>query len=100
MSGLGKHIVPVEPASGQASTDMGNISHYVPGFHGAFSVPNADDSFPHHPSFTAHTGTDAAHQAALDCGKGMGRLALELLSQQEFANQVRKEFEETRAREA
>ena len=99
MKGLGKHIVPLEPENGQASTDMGNVSHYVPSFHGSFSVPNSDDAFPHNPSFTSKTGTDEAHEAALTCGKGMGRLALEVLTQQAFAEEVRRDFEETRVRE-
>ncbi|KAK3900814.1 allantoate permease [Staphylotrichum tortipilum] len=37
----------------EASTDMGNVSHLVPSFHGAFPIPTTPDVTAHNPKFAA-----------------------------------------------
>jgi metal-dependent amidase/aminoacylase/carboxypeptidase family protein len=54
-----------------ASTDMGNVSHLVPSFHGGFIIPAGPEISAHNPGFAACAGTEEAHKAALTCAKGM-----------------------------
>lgn len=75
-----------------ASTDMGNVSHRVPSFHGAFVVPAKADVSVHNPAFAACAGTDDAHKAALQCAKGMAMLALRVLTDEELAKEARADF--------
>lgn len=76
-----------------ASTDMGNVSHLVPSFHGAFIIPAGPEISAHNPGFAACAGTDEAHKAALTCAKGMAMLALRVLVDDEIARRARMDFE-------
>ena len=76
-----------------ASTDMGNVSHTVPSFHGAFVIPTEPGVAGHHPKFAAAAGTDEGHKAALKCAKGMAMLALEVLVDDDMAIRVKADFE-------
>lgn len=75
-----------------ASTDMGNVSHLVPSFHGAFIIPAGPDVSAHNPDFAACAGTEEAHAAALTCAKGMAMLALRVLLEEHLANRARNDF--------
>ena len=79
--------------SNNASTDMGNVSHIVPSFHGAFVIPATVNVSIHNPAFAACAGTDEAHTSALQCAKGMAILALHVFTDDEIARQVREDFE-------
>jgi len=76
-----------------ASTDMGNVSHLVPSFHGAFIIPAGPEISAHNPGFAACAGTDEAHVAALTCAKGMAMLALRILVDDDLARRAREDFE-------
>lgn len=77
-----------------ASTDMGNVSHIIPSFHGAFVIPAEKDVSAHNPAFAACAGTDKGHEAALNCAKGMAMLALRVLVDEDAAKQARRDFEQ------
>ncbi|VUC37976.1 unnamed protein product [Clonostachys rosea] len=76
-----------------ASTDMGNVSHLVPSFHGAFVIPTDPDVAGHNPKFAASAGTDEGHVAAINCAKGMAMLAIRTLLEDKTAAGARKDFE-------
>lgn len=76
-----------------ASTDMGNVSHIIPSFHGAFVIPANEDVSAHNPAFAACAGTDEGHKAALNCAKGMAMLALRVLTDAGVARRVKEDFE-------
>ncbi|KAJ8116834.1 hypothetical protein OPT61_g1823 [Boeremia exigua] len=76
-----------------ASTDMGNVSHIIPSFHGAFVIPAGEDVSAHNPAFAACAGTDEGHKAALNCAKGMAMLALRVLTDEDVARQAKEDFE-------
>ena len=76
-----------------ASTDMGNVSHRVPSFHGAFIIPAGPEISAHNPGFAACAGTEEAHKAALTCAKGMAMLALRILIDDDLARRARSDFE-------
>ena len=77
-----------------ASTDMGNVSHIIPSFHGAFVIPAGKDVSAHNPAFAACAGTDEGHEAALNCAKGMAMLALRVLIDENVAKQAKEDFEQ------
>lgn len=77
----------------EASTDMGNVSHLVPSFHGAFPIPTTPDVAAHNPKFAACAGTDEAHGSALNCAKGMAMLAIRVLTEDDVADGARRDFE-------
>jgi len=77
-----------------ASTDMGNMSHLVPSFHGGFIIPAGPEIAAHNPGFAACAGTEQAHQAALTCAKGMAMLALRVLVDDNLAERAKADFEQ------
>ena len=72
---------------------IGNVSYEVPSFHGAFPIPTASDVSQHHPRFAEHAASDAAYQAAINCGKGMAMLTIRLLTNPQLVEDVRKNFD-------
>ncbi|KAI1761066.1 hypothetical protein GGR53DRAFT_506932 [Hypoxylon sp. FL1150] len=76
-----------------ASTDMGNVAHVVPSFHGAFIVPTAPDVALHSKDFAQAASTDEAHQVALNCARGMALMAMRVLLDEKVAEGARWNFE-------
>lgn len=77
-----------------ASTDMGNVSHIIPSFHGAFVIPARKDVSAHNPAFAACAGTDGGHKSALTCAKGMAMLALRVLIDEDVAKRAKEDFQQ------
>ena len=75
-----------------ASTDMGNVSHVVPSFQGAFIICREKGVAIHHPRFTVSSGTDEAHAAALNCAHGMAMLAVRALVDDDFSERAWHDF--------
>lgn len=92
MAVLGDKIMLKQEKSMHASTDMGNVSHMVPSFHGAFAIPTTEDVAIHNPGFTAAAGTDKAHESALKCANGMAMLAMRVLVDEDFSNRAWQDF--------
>ncbi|KAF7158062.1 hypothetical protein CNMCM5623_002574 [Aspergillus felis] len=78
-------------ALGGGSTDMGNVSYAVPGFHGMFTIPA--EGVNHTPQFTAGAGSQASYERCLDCAAGMAVVACQMLVDDEFATQVKEDFQ-------
>ncbi|KAF2117616.1 metal-dependent amidase/aminoacylase/carboxypeptidase [Lophiotrema nucula] len=93
MNAIGVSIQVEQEKDMNASTDMGNVSHIVPSFHGAFVIPTEPGVAGHNPAFAAAAGTDDAHRAALQSAKGMAMLALSVLVDDRIAQQAKEDFE-------
>lgn len=93
MAVLGEEIMLRQDKAISGSTDMGNVSHIVPSFHGTFVIKAPRDIGPHHPDFAASAGTDEAHEAAIKCAKGMAMIGFRVLTDDALATAVRNEFE-------
>ncbi|KAG4412508.1 hypothetical protein IFR04_014364 [Cadophora malorum] len=93
MADLGERIKFKEDIPATASTDMGNVSYAVPAFHGGFAIPAPDNVTGHNPSFAAAAGTDAAHESAIRCAKGMAVLGYRVLTDSKLADAARLDFE-------
>ncbi|PYH66217.1 M20 family metallopeptidase [Aspergillus vadensis CBS 113365] len=74
-----------------ASTDMGNVSYALPGFHGLFTIPT--DGVNHTPGFTNGAGSPEAHKRCLACAAGMAVVACQIVTDDEFARRVKEDFE-------
>ncbi|KAF5681408.1 amidohydrolase [Fusarium denticulatum] len=91
MAKLGLNIKPEENVP--ASTDMGNVSYHVPGFHGGFAIPTTPDVSIHHPDFATCAGKKGAHKAAMNCARGLAMTAIRVLADEELSQRVRNDFE-------
>ncbi|EEA23288.1 hypothetical protein TMatcc_002145 [Talaromyces marneffei ATCC 18224] len=77
-----------------ASSDIGNVSYVVPTLHSVFSIRGVPGAYPHHPSFTAEAGTDAAHGEAIIVGKGLALTGWEMLADAGLLQQAREQWKE------
>lgn len=93
MAKLGRKVLPTVDETTGGSTDMGNVSHYVPSFHGMFVIPTSPDVVIHNPKFTAAASTNEAHAEAIAFAKGMAMLALRVLAEEVVAEGARRDFE-------
>ncbi|KAL2841436.1 hypothetical protein BJY01DRAFT_9396 [Aspergillus pseudoustus] len=92
MRAMDHHVVFTVPAgaTGGASTDMGNVSYALPGFHGIFFIPAKGGN--HTPGFTEGAGTLEAYKRGIDCATGIAVVACHFLENDEFAKQVKADF--------
>lgn len=70
---------------------MGNCTYICPGIHPLFSI-NAPD-MPHTKAFKDASGTDLAHVEAIRAGKANAHVGMDVLIDDEFYAEVRKEWE-------
>ncbi|KAL4803265.1 hypothetical protein BDV18DRAFT_145508 [Aspergillus unguis] len=84
-------LLTSEPGtSGSASTDMGNVSYAVPGFHGMFMIPAEGNN--HTPQFTEGAGSPEGYKRAIACAAGMAVVACHFLEDDRFAAKVKADF--------
>lgn len=76
------------------STDMGDVTYECPGFHGAFGIDTLKGQSNHTPGFADAAGTGDSYLRAIECGKGMALAAWKVLTDNEFAETMRTEWEE------
>lgn len=93
MAAVDEKVMLRQTRAFNASTDMGNVSHLVPSFHGAFSIPSDPDATLHNPVFAAAAGTDEAYIAAIKCAKGLAMLAVRVLLEEKTAAAAKKDFQ-------
>ncbi|KAJ5160410.1 uncharacterized protein N7482_007414 [Penicillium canariense] len=74
-----------------ASTDMGNVSYVVPGFHGIFCIPA--EGVNHTPQFTSGAGSPEGFERAIACAAGMAVVGCQMLVDDQFAEAVKNDFQ-------
>lgn len=88
-------VAYAEPADFLAgSTDMGDVCYACPGFHGAFGIDTQEGEANHTKGFAAAAGTDDSFERAMECGRGMALVAWRVLSDDDFAEKVHREWVE------
>ncbi|KIW05962.1 uncharacterized protein PV09_03147 [Verruconis gallopava] len=90
-------ILESQPPKGSYSTDQGNVTQVCPGIHPIYSIPVDGGAANHTKEFTAAAGTEEAYQRTINAAKGMAATAWKVLTDDAFADEVRKEFERWRA---
>lgn len=95
MADLGSHFTCDfdNPNKGSWGTDMGNVSHICPSFHGSFALPIRPGEAIHTPGFTRVTGTEEAFNLAIGVAKGMAMTGWTILADDGVAEQLRSDFE-------
>jgi amidohydrolase len=90
---LGREFLSLDdPVAKRAgSTDMGNVSHYVPSIHPMLAAAPKDCVI-HHPEFTRWAGSEMGDQAAIDGAKAMAMTALDFFVDSELRGSVRASF--------
>ena len=76
------------------STDMGDVCYECPGFHGVFGIGTKEGEANHTKGFAAAAGTEDAFTRAVECGKGMALVGWKVLTDEEFAENMKREWEE------
>ncbi|KAF9103302.1 hypothetical protein BGX29_003520 [Mortierella sp. GBA35] len=79
------------------STDMGNITHAIPGIHPMFNIMNLEGvDAPgglHTAEFAAAAATPVAHVATLRAAKALAMTGVECILDPEFLKRVKREFD-------
>ena len=70
----------------------GNVTYECPGFHGWYGI--SDTAFNHTPQFTKAAATKEAHEITIVTAKAMAIVGWKVLTDDEIAESVRKDFEE------
>jgi amidohydrolase len=90
---LGRLFIPYDhPAYLRtASTDMGNVSHYVPAIHPNLAAAPADCVI-HNAEFARWAGSEMGDQAAIDGAKALAMTAIDFFMDRELRNEVSAAF--------
>src|SRR5262249_58277073 len=95
---LGRVFIPLDhPAYARAgSTDMGNVSHYVPSIHPNLAAAPADCVI-HNPEFAKWAGSEMGDQAAIHGAKALAMTAIDFFTDANLRTEVKAAFASTRA---
>jgi len=88
---LGAGSFGTKPDSG-GSSDMGDVSHVVPGINVNIDITNGQKFFPHTHEFCLAAASAYADQAMLRAGKGLALTGYDFLHDPEFRLAARAEF--------
>ena len=91
----GRHVptVPAVERQGGPSTDMGNVSQYVPAIHPAIGLGAPRDVVPHGARFAEYTILPPAFRALEDAAVALGATAIDFLADPALRAAVAAEFE-------
>lgn len=83
---------PAVPAQAGPSTDMGNVTQFIPAIHPSIGLGGPDDVHPHHAAFAEWTVQPAAFAAMGDAAAALGAVAVDYLADAELRAAVDAEF--------
>ncbi|WOO78152.1 Peptidase M20 domain-containing protein 2 [Vanrija pseudolonga] len=89
--------IPVQVALGEsmgASTDFGNVTHFMPACHPMYGIPAPGGN--HTPEFTAAAVTPRAHDESIKAMTAMACVGMRYLADGEFADSVAAGFEDVK----
>ncbi|CAK7204772.1 hypothetical protein SEUCBS139899_007532 [Sporothrix eucalyptigena] len=93
MGRIGEKILMRDAEQSAAGTDMGNVSHEIPSFHGVFGIPTAPAVPPHHRDFAKASEQPEAQTAAIKASRGMAMMAIQVLLCPGLADKVKESFD-------
>ncbi|MCT9819150.1 amidohydrolase [Microbacterium sp. W1N] len=83
---------PSDGAPGGPSTDMGNVSRFLPAIHPAIGLGGPDDVFPHNAAFAGLTVLPPALDALVDAAAALASTAVDYLADPALRAAVAAEF--------
>ncbi|CAG8494757.1 7386_t:CDS:2 [Racocetra fulgida] len=78
------------------STDQGNVTHLVPGFHPVYDIRSSIPAVNHQREFASACRTKTAHEETIKATSGMTLVGLDFLIDEEFAKQVKESFDKSK----
>lgn len=75
----------------------GDVSYAVPALHPLYAIPTKPGSGNHTRGFTKAAATPEAHKATLASAKGIAVAGWRVLTDKDFADKVKKEYDEMQA---
>jgi metal-dependent amidase/aminoacylase/carboxypeptidase family protein len=89
-------IDPVEPVpwANAGSTDMGNVTHVVPGLHPTLAIAPAEVPT-HSQAFLEASGSLRGYQAMIDAAKALSMTGADLLADPSLVEKAKAEFRQT-----
>ncbi|MDP6501514.1 MAG: M20 family metallopeptidase [Dehalococcoidales bacterium] len=95
MKTLGRDISVIGSDTFSGSTDMGNVSHVVPGIH-AFVAIAGKEILLHSGEFAAAAVSDRGVEGMLDAAKALAMTVVDLVADPDMLASVREEFEQSK----
>lgn len=71
----------------------------TPTLHTMFGIPTSENTFPHHPAFTAAAGTDEAHGEAVLVGKSLALIGWDMITDDALFQTAHQQWQAEIARE-
>ncbi|KAG0088242.1 hypothetical protein BGZ93_010506 [Podila epicladia] len=100
MESFGAHYMgrQVDETYPTGSTDMGNVTHAMPGIHPVFNITSLESErepglSTHSILFAERARTETAHKTAIRAGKALSLTGLDVILDAEFTRGVRKEYD-------
>jgi amidohydrolase len=91
---LGLNPIDGVPWEGAGSTDMGNVSHVVPGLHPTLAIASVEVPG-HSQAFLEASGSPRGYQAMIDAAKTLAMTGADLLADPNLIEQAKVEFRRT-----
>jgi metal-dependent amidase/aminoacylase/carboxypeptidase family protein len=91
MQSLGRKIKLFDPDSAFGSTDMGNVSHLVPGIHPMVAIAPQEVEG-HSTQFASAAASETGSHALLDAAKALAMTVVDLVANPEAVAKIKKEF--------
>ncbi|CAG8804657.1 13024_t:CDS:2 [Gigaspora margarita] len=91
---FGRTFLPkvIQSTISSGSTDQGNVTYIVPGFHPIYDIRASTPASNHQREFTAECKSKNAHEETIKATSGMTLVGLDFLLDDEFAKQVKNSF--------
>ncbi len=97
LEAIGEPLIPIPEGSGAGSSDIGNVSQVVPAIHPYISICD-NDIAGHSQEFEKAASSERGHQAMISAAKALALTAIDLLTDSNLMDRVRKEFEDATSR--
>ena len=93
MQSLGRKVKLFDPDSAFGSTDMGNVSHLVPGIHPMVAIAPQEVEG-HSTQFASAAASETGSHALLDAAKALAMTVVDLVANPETVAKIKKEFQQ------
>jgi amidohydrolase len=91
MQSAGRRMPLFDPRASFGSTDMGNVSHLVPGIHPAVAIAPVK-MLSHSPQFAEAAASETGQRGLLDAAKALAMTAVDLLADPKTVERAKEEF--------
>jgi amidohydrolase len=96
LSALGRTAHETDLRVGAGSTDMGDVSHFVPSIHPYMAICNEGETLCHQHAFAECANSPRGFDTMLVAAKAMARTVLDLLEDPALLAEAKREFDEHR----